>query len=92
MYSAALATLGVIAAMSAGLLLFLTGVSMSGSANTHLPDPSLPWIAAILLAIAFTATGRTRTAVGIAIGLATVLVVCVVLFFLLVSALSHNFR
>ena len=36
--------------------------------------------------------GATRTAIGIAIGLATVLVVCVVLFFLLVSALSHNFR
>ena len=47
MYSAALATLGGLVALSVGLLLFLTGVSMSGSVNTHLPDSSLPWIAAI---------------------------------------------
>lgn len=47
MYSAALAALGMIAALSAGLLLYLTGVSMSGSVNTHLPDASLPWVAAI---------------------------------------------
>ena len=46
-YSAALATLGVIAALGAGLLLFLTGVSASGSINSHLPDSSLPWVAAI---------------------------------------------
>jgi hypothetical protein len=59
---------------------------------SFLPLFSLPWIVAILLAIAFIATGRTRTAAGIAIGLAAALVVCVVLFFLLVSALSHNFR
>ena len=51
-----------------------------------------PWVVAILMAIAFMAAGRTRTAVGIAIGLVTVLVACVVLFLLLVSALSHNFR
>jgi len=57
-----------------------------------LPLFSVPWIAAILLAIAFVATGRTRTAVGIAIGLVTVLVVCVALFMLLLSELSHNFR
>lgn len=57
-----------------------------------LPLFSVPWIAAILLAITFVATGRTRTAVGIAIGLVTVLVVCVALFMLLLSQLSHNFR
>ena len=59
---------------------------------SFLPLFSLPWIAAILLAITFVAAGRTRTAVGIAIGLSTVLVVCAVLFMLLVSQLSHNFR
>jgi hypothetical protein len=59
---------------------------------SFLPLFSAPWIVAILLAIAFVATGRTRTAVGIAIGLATVLVACVALFMLLVSQLSHNFR
>ena len=59
---------------------------------SFLPLFSLPWIAAILLAIAFIATGRTRTAAGIAIGLAAALVVCVALFMLLVSQLSHNFR
>jgi hypothetical protein len=47
MYSAALTTLGLMAAISSGLLLFLTGVSMGGSVNTHLPDFSLPWIGAI---------------------------------------------
>jgi len=47
MYSTALASLGIMAALSAGLLLFLTGVSMSGPANTHLPDSSLPWVATI---------------------------------------------
>ena len=59
---------------------------------SFLPLFSLPWIAAILLAIAFMAAGRTRTAAGIAIGLAAVLVVCVALFMLLVGQLSHNFR
>ena len=42
MYSAALATLGAMAALSSGLLLFLTGAAMGGSLNTHLPDSSLP--------------------------------------------------
>jgi hypothetical protein len=70
-------------------LLIVAPLSRSPS---FLPLFSVPWIAAILLAIAFVATGRTRTAVGIAIGLVTVLVVCVALFVLLVSQLSHNFR
>jgi len=47
MYSAALALLGGLAAISVALLLFLTGLSASGSVNTHLPDFSLPWVAAI---------------------------------------------
>ena len=46
-YSGALATLCILAATSAGLLLFLTGVSASGSTNTHLPDSSIPWVAAV---------------------------------------------
>jgi hypothetical protein len=46
-YSGALAMLGFTAASSAGLLLFLSGVSMSGAVNTHLSDSSLPWVAAI---------------------------------------------
>ena len=48
MYSVALGTLGFMAACGSGLLLFLTGVSMSGPANTHLPDHSLPWVAGII--------------------------------------------
>ena len=47
LYSGALETLGVLATISSGLLLFLTGASAGGSVNTHLPDASLPWIAAI---------------------------------------------
>ena len=46
-YSVALATLGFIAISSSALLLFLTGLSAGGSVNTHLPDASLPWVAAI---------------------------------------------
>jgi hypothetical protein len=46
-YSVALATLGVLAVCSSGLVLFLTGASAGGSVNTHLPDASLPWVAAI---------------------------------------------
>lgn len=46
-YSAALVTLGALTAASAGLLLFLSGLSRGGSVGTHLPDSSLPWVAAI---------------------------------------------
>lgn len=52
MYSGALATVGAMAALSAGLLLFLAGASMSGSVGAHLPDASLPWIAVINFAYA----------------------------------------
>jgi hypothetical protein len=47
MYSAALATVGCTAAFNSGLLLFITGVSTAGSVNTHLPNASLSWVAAI---------------------------------------------
>lgn len=47
LYSGVLAALGAMAAISSGILLFLSGISMSGAVNTHLPDSSLPWIAAI---------------------------------------------
>jgi len=47
MYSAALAALGFIAICSSGLLLFLAGLSAGGSVHTHLPNASLPWVAAI---------------------------------------------
>lgn len=83
-----LAWLVMIAGYGAEILI----VAPMSHSPPFLPLFSAPWIAAILLAIAFIATGRTRTAIGIAIGLATVLVACVVLFMLLVSQLSHNFR
>src|SRR5262245_8423143 len=51
-YSAALAVLGVIAALSSGLLLFLSGVSTRGAVDTHLPDWALPWVAIVNLAYA----------------------------------------
>ncbi|HEX4263628.1 MAG TPA: hypothetical protein VH597_04760 [Verrucomicrobiae bacterium] len=47
MYSAALAALGVCAAASSGLLLFLAGAAAGGAINTHLPDRSLTWVAII---------------------------------------------
>jgi hypothetical protein len=53
---------------------------------------AMPWIVAILLIIWLVATRRTRIALGVAIGLGIALVVCAVLFMLLVSELSHNFR
>lgn len=40
------------ATLSSGLLLFLSGASMAGSVHTHLPDSSLPWVAAINAAYA----------------------------------------
>jgi hypothetical protein len=46
-YSAALAVLGVFAALSSGLLLFLAGASTRGPIDTHLPEWSLPWVAII---------------------------------------------
>jgi hypothetical protein len=77
--------------MIASYVIEIFTVDLLPQPPVFVPLFSAPWVLAILLAIAFMATGRTRTAVGIAIGLATVLVVCVVLFMLLVSALSHNF-
>jgi hypothetical protein len=51
-YSAALAVLGVFAVLSSGLLLFLSGASVGGALDTHLPEWSLPWVATISLAYA----------------------------------------
>ena len=78
--------------MVAGYVVEVLTIDLLPQPPSFLPLFSVPWIAAILLAIAFIATGRTRTAAGIAIGLGTVLVACVALFMLLVSQLSHNFR
>jgi len=52
MYSAALAVLGMLAALSSGLLLFLAGASTGGAVHTHLPDWALPWVAIINFAYA----------------------------------------
>jgi Mn2+/Fe2+ NRAMP family transporter len=53
MYSAALAILALTAALSSALLLFLAGASAAGGTlDTHLPDWSLPWVAAINFAYA----------------------------------------
>jgi hypothetical protein len=52
MYSAALSILGVFAALSSGLLLFLAGASVGGTVDTHLPNWSLPWIAIVNFAYA----------------------------------------
>ena len=46
-YSTALAVLGVLAALSSGLLLFLAGASAGGKIDTHLPEWSLLWVALI---------------------------------------------
>jgi hypothetical protein len=51
-YSAVLATLAVVAALSSGLLLFLAGASAGGALHTPLPDWSLPWVAVINFAYA----------------------------------------
>jgi len=51
-YSAALAVLGVMAALGSGLLLFLAGAATGGAVHTHLPDWSLPWVAVINFAYA----------------------------------------
>jgi hypothetical protein len=46
-YSGALATLALLAAISSGLLLFLAGASAGGSLGISLPEWSLPWGAVI---------------------------------------------
>ena len=46
-YAAALTVLGVFAALSSGVLLFLAGASTGGAVDTHLPVWSLPWVAII---------------------------------------------
>ena len=51
-YSAALAILGVVAALSSGLLLFLAGASTGGTVETHLPGWSLLWVAFVNFAYA----------------------------------------
>ena len=51
-YSAVLAALAVMAALSSGLLLFLAGASAGGALHTRLPDWSLSWVAAINFAYA----------------------------------------
>jgi hypothetical protein len=51
-YSAVLASLAAVAALSSGLLLFLAGASSGGRLDTHLPDWSLPWVAVVNFAYA----------------------------------------
>ena len=55
-YSVVLAALAAVAALSCGLLLFLSGVSAGGALHTHLPDWSLPWVAVINFAYAVAIT------------------------------------
>jgi hypothetical protein len=53
---------------------------------------ALPWLAAIGLIVWLAATGRPRTAIGVAIGLATILAIVVLLIAACFSLLSNNFR
>ena len=51
-YTGALVILAIMAALGSGLLLFLAGASAGGVIDTHLPQWSLPWVAAINFAYA----------------------------------------
>jgi len=73
-----------------GLFLALSG--FGGGHASPASSISAPWVVAILLIIWLVATKRTRTALGVAIGLVTVLVVCVGLFLVLAQMISNNFR
>jgi uncharacterized membrane protein YedE/YeeE len=55
-YTGALIVLGIMAALGSGLLLFLAGASAGGVVDTHLPQWSLPWVAAINFAYAIAIT------------------------------------
>jgi hypothetical protein len=46
-YSAAVAILAVLAALSSCFLLFLLGASAGDDVETHLPNWSLPWVAVV---------------------------------------------
>ena len=78
--------------MIAGYVLLVALSSIGRGQTSFLPSFSMPWIVAILLIIWLVATRRTRTAVGVAIGLGTALVACVGLFLLIVQGLSNNFH
>ena len=71
----------------------LVGLSSLGrGATSFVPAISTPWVVAIRLMIWLVATRRTRTALGVAIGLGAALVVCAGLFLLIVQGISNNFR
>jgi hypothetical protein len=53
---------------------------------------ALPWLGAIGLIIWLATTGRPRTAIGVAIGLATIVAIVVLLIAACFSLLSNNFR
>lgn len=51
-YTMALVVLGVLAALSSGLLLYLAGASAGGAVQTHLPEWSLTWVGILNFAYA----------------------------------------
>lgn len=82
------------AAIIAGyaMIVALSGSLARAGGESWLMLYLLPWIGSVLLMIGFIATGRSRTALGIAIGLGTVLVIGIVLFVIIVGQITHNFR
>jgi uncharacterized membrane protein YphA (DoxX/SURF4 family) len=78
--------------MIAGYGLLIGVSSFAATRSAFSLGYSIPWVIAVLLIIWLVATRRTRTAIGVAIGLVTVFVACVVLFVLLAQGISNNFR
>ncbi len=79
--------------MIVGYAAIVTGWDvLLGPEGSALTLMAMPWVASILLIIWLIAKGRSRTAGGVAIGLATFGAIGIVLFVLLVQQLSHNFR
>jgi hypothetical protein len=78
--------------MIAGYVLMIALSSALPRSGSFLSILSLPWVVSVLLIIWLVATRRPRTAIGVAIGLVTALMIGVALFFLIVQQIANNFH
>jgi hypothetical protein len=75
-----------------GNIVAFTLVGASGGSESALALLALPWLAAIGLIVWLAAKGKPRTAVGVAIGLGTIVAIAVLLVAACFSLLANNFR
>jgi hypothetical protein len=76
----------------AGNIVALMLVGLMRDGGSALAILALPWLAVFGLIIWLATSGKTRTAGGVAIGLATIAAIAVLLVAACFSLLSNNFR